>query len=374
MPAKPDINFLSSLKNMRLRVHLDLNKTVILSDIASGKDISNVVNNLIADCAYGSIDVEKKTWIASEHQLSPYNPSPNTPNFSSYSYFIAEVSLPFPPSTGDLVKDAQINQEIRDRRNDLLVVFTEPGHAGEKYRSIFEFIMSQIQTNSGSIDDIIPSFWDFIDFLGTNTEFEAVLALRTFGNDLPRFILRFNDYCDLKGFKKLKITTSAVFFRSVDGQVLLAENSDITLPANTLFSQAVEFYSNLGCKLYTDFAQISEFFEVNNSVAIRDHYQHWSLKGEANDAGKLLLIPKNNPNDFHVFLDDHIRVKVLDKNIVDVRYNDGTIVDKHFAFNNGYLVIVRALFAFLDPNYFSNLIESSISKLSRLNLSSFNDE
>lgn len=52
----------STASKPRLILHFDLNKTVVPSDIAGGKSLEDVLNNVVAECAWGIIDFETMTW------------------------------------------------------------------------------------------------------------------------------------------------------------------------------------------------------------------------------------------------------------------------------------------------------------------------
>jgi len=48
-----------------LILHVDVNKTIVPTDIAGGKSLSDVLNNVIAECCWGTVDRVAKTWTVS---------------------------------------------------------------------------------------------------------------------------------------------------------------------------------------------------------------------------------------------------------------------------------------------------------------------
>ncbi|KAL0215110.1 hypothetical protein P9112_007294 [Eukaryota sp. TZLM1-RC] len=339
-----------------VRLHIDLNKTVLLSDIASGKSVPDVINALIADSAYGYST--SSSWTPYSTTLYARNPSPNDPCVCSYSFYLANILLPFPPATGNLEEDRVRNQAIRDKRTVRSCHFTEI-EEGKSFRHIFDQVFKKSNTCQ---DEIIPSFYSFIKFVH-NSNLNIKICFRTFGQDSEIFVPKYNSFCESIGAHNLTITKSAVFFRGQNDDVILAEKSLEVLPITFSMEQATEFYKSRGCIIHRGFAEISAFFNNSGNISIRDHYSHWSAHGESNNSGKLMIKSTNISDEIPIFMDDNIRIRVQDKNIVDVRDQFGNCLCKKEAFENGNLIIIHAIFGFLKDDYFIDILLDSLDKL-----------
>ncbi|KAL0237863.1 hypothetical protein GEMRC1_012337 [Eukaryota sp. GEM-RC1] len=354
----------SSMSSPRIRLHFDLNKTIILSDIASNKSVGDVVNHLIAESAYGLVSPCGKYWNCTYNDLSLSNPCKENPAVCSYTYFIANFLLPFPSATSDLEVNRKMFQDIRDIRNQHFCSFTDDGNPGTQFREIYESVMGKILENNTTFElsETVPSFWNFIKKLKYSKS-NILLTFRTFGKDLEKFLPMFNSYCDSIGAENLKISKTAVFFRC-NTNVLLAVGSMEALPLTFSFEDAVKYYENQNCRILIGFQNIHNFLNSESHLAIRDHYYYWAAHGESNNSGKILFLPNISKNDdLEIFLDDHIRVRVLDKSIVDVRHSDGSEGCKFKAFEYGHLLRVNALFGFLNNEYFEEILVNALDQL-----------
>lgn len=202
----------------RVVIHMDLNKTMIMSDAVQGLNFKKSINTILADQAcygkvvdvqdldstnplhqkYKSTAINDKVWIP---ELIASDRSWDSPDdgLVSYGRFVME-SLPYPPNHG-------VDPIIKKQRNSLRQQFTENGHAGYQWRGQVDRIFDKL---SDSL--VMPAFWTLIDYLHqryqTNKRRTFMVLFRTFGSDLPEVVETFNTYCQQKGYEELMIDWS----------------------------------------------------------------------------------------------------------------------------------------------------------------------
>lgn len=117
------------LKPPRLLLHFDVNKTIVIADPVSGITMEKMVNSLLSECVWGSVDEKAKTWscVSAEPSTSPpasSSASASTTMTMTYGRFLETVAHPY-------TADQRSNEAIKVLRKSLKTSFTHvdrPGH------------------------------------------------------------------------------------------------------------------------------------------------------------------------------------------------------------------------------------------------------
>jgi hypothetical protein len=99
----------------------------------------------------------------------------------------------------------------------------------------------------------------------------------------------------------------------------------------------------------------------HNVLAMRDYYPYWSRQGEADDAGKILLVDTAEKDWAQIFFDDNVERDYA--HIVDCRDIRGEGAPITFEHSSGkYLARSEPFLAITELNYFINLVDSCVRK------------
>lgn len=376
----------------KLRVHFDLNRTVLMSDAVGGRSMENTVNYLLAECTWGY--VKNGEWICVSKEPSSEPPSSSEP-LITYKKFVDSL-YPYEslqgqkdPAIVDQVK--KTNKAMKKQRTALQSAFTNqengPGHA---IFASFENVMEKLHFPEGDqreaakkaaeeMDEcrlkeawgagryyLLPSFLNFLFHAAENDTYKYEIVFRTFGDDIPE-VAREIDYLiagkhPLYPGKHLpssfKVSTPyGTFYRDgyeSDGTMLaIGTLEKVPFQSTNTEASVKEFYSkNEDVKLVKGFknieAAIDEMLATRQIIGLRDYWEWWSAHAEHEDYGKLLLVGSSSVKSH--FYDDH--VEDSHAHIVDVRdVNSGTVVPFHEAIEK-YISRVEPYFAIADSNYY----------------------
>jgi hypothetical protein len=201
------------IAGLRLVLHLDVNKTLIMADPASQKAMPDVLNDIISEIFYGKIDEESNDWVPVTDKPMPSEPPPNgadgQPLINYYDYLNKVIP-------GD---------DHRNERTRRKAKFTEPGQPGYIYRHYYEKLeaclrfpqtttpstATDIDTNtdtetashthknssSEKFHYLVPSFLNLLKHLH-DTRRQFTLVFRTYGQDLPELVTHFDEFCEGK--------------------------------------------------------------------------------------------------------------------------------------------------------------------------------
>jgi hypothetical protein len=220
-----------------LLLHLDINKTLILTDAASGSTLDDVIHSVLVANTLGTVSLpasagQPPTWKAVDATVRP--PSAPTyrtstgpaaaeasaaeagyPSSCSYGYFVREVLLPYvdaPSQPTPEARDAAVatNRERRDERKRVVNRFTERGQPGEAFRPAFEAMRARMVVPEdkraaclaaglgplgGGSRLLLPSYFALLRHLvGSRRRF--FLMFRTFGHDIVDVVAEHNAFCE----------------------------------------------------------------------------------------------------------------------------------------------------------------------------------
>ena len=355
-------------------IHMDLNKTMIMSDAVQGSSFKQSINAILADTAcWGNvIDLDKpessisssdknykitqfncfdnKLWvpvmletndkIAGQHELSP---------LIKYGAFTRK-HLPY--------KYGSVDSDTKNLRKQLKQEFTLTGHPGEQYAPIVDKLYNKMKNKL-----ITPAFLNMLDYLtgnykykySTNKQQTFSIVFRTFGTDLPHVVEEFNHYCNMKGYNDLCVTSNENFGIIVHSQkephlvvgTFNAEPRWERVPKGMTLDEfnkvdRLEYYNTnkdkLGViKIINGYKNIYNYIkkqsvENKKTMAIRDDYCNWALHGEKSEAGKIMILDCDNIENtitkngalqllvHQIFFDDCAHYIVNSRNVDDLSY------------------------------------------------------
>lgn len=366
---------------MKLILHFDINKTIIIADKAANKDEYDVINEILCQHTFGSVqefeeDGQKKyKWIPESKTPSIEKEKEGT---ISYSEFLDEYALPYPkdPTLSPREK-LKIHSEINRKSGLEKVYFTEKGKPGNQYRPYFEEMVKKVALEDGKFEYLLPCFLELILYL-EKSKFDYEIVFRTFGSDFQEFKLAFNDFCNGKdpkykniffngenGTTDLRIHEVDTLYRNGDSiedcyLILKTEKKIEKVDKSFKKKDIQDFYPN------EKVLQGHEIYEYiingKGSLFIQDYYFWWNINIRAPKSGKLFIID-NSSEILQIFFDDNVLIhNSMDNGIIDQRdFHSGEYIPtgKTLGMN---LHQVYPLLSIQNEGYFIDLLQKSLEK------------
>eukprot|EP00698_Gefionella_okellyi_P010868 TRINITY_DN2852_c0_g1_i3.p1 TRINITY_DN2852_c0_g1~~TRINITY_DN2852_c0_g1_i3.p1 ORF type:complete len:307 (+),score=72.21 TRINITY_DN2852_c0_g1_i3:499-1419(+) len=299
--------------------------------------------------------------------------------------FVNDVLFPFEPRTGDSAADALAVRRVKDARMTVTTNFTEPGQPGERWRPVFDKLLSQLRIE-GTEDQyrfVVPSFFHLLRHLRqTGRDFSIVF--RSFGSDLEQVSDEYNQFCrgEHPLFPEFALNTEDRHYdlhipRDVGRFFRHGPKSEHThLVLGTLdevrdMSAGLQHYTGReDVTIVSGFQHIADTMKrmltERRSLGLSDYYWHWCSQHESADSGKLLLLDLNSADEHHMFFDDHLyfdEYEATGKLIVDVRdIVTGESIPVH-AVRGSHLLQVHIFSAIHNDRYFIELLQSAEERL-----------
>ena len=195
---------------MKLILHFDVNKTIIISDASCGISTKTMLKNLLTECIWGTLSQSAITkpkeervlvdWILLSKEPTSLPPIANAISFSEFLEFHTSI---------ERMKRKQLKADFFDTIGKGLYHHVDELETHLKYpesmKNIFEN-QNENQTNesinsqpylSDGYYHILPSFFHLILSLKQqNINFKIVF--RTFGSDIPNIANEYNLFCENK--------------------------------------------------------------------------------------------------------------------------------------------------------------------------------
>lgn len=371
-------------RKSHLMIHMDLNKTMIMSDAVQGLSLKKSINTILADRGcfgvirnsnsididqkYKSYAIDDKVWIpklitTNENKILEQNKTLEAKDqLFTYGEFIRN-SMSYQNHAVDI--------KIKKERLKLRGQFTEKGNPGQDYAYIVDKLYNKLNKHL-----VMPAFWKLIDYLydeynkDNNKEFS--ILFRTFGTDLPEVVDIYNQYCKSKGYDKLIIDwndkkTHGVMIHEkgelylIIGCVQVEKKYERLTPGITreIIENAdrLSFYRNMkDIEIYKGYEEVYKHIN-KRSMAIRDDWIWWALHNEESEFGKVYLMNKNDNNIQQIFFDD------CGSYVFDSR--DIQNIDKHIPFNDMdgiHAINANSYEIMTNDDYFIDNIKSAQSK------------
>eukprot|EP00808_Paulinella_micropora_P013273 g20465.t1 len=344
------------MSRQKLLLHFDINKTIVISDSASGCTLPMMLNSLLSECVWGRVNTQAKTWEVLSKRPSPLPPLPLSPAGSeqrpqkrhkteaadtagceqvmSYGRFLETVAYPY----GD---DQAANEKIKAHRQAIKRSFTSAGKPGAAFERDCEQLLKKLrlpehvaqaptqdlpQELRNGNHFILPSFFRLLEHLKEEKR-DFTIIFRTFGEDAEEVAKELNLYCEGKhpvfpdarfdgsdGSLDLRLDLSKqahCLYRSKDGATLALG----TLKQAPIGSQDIkEFYAqDKKVKLVHGFQNIylalrdlvSPTAKAPRVFMLRDYFPFWHQQSEHSSAGKPLIVSRR----FEAFFDNSSSIK-----------------------------------------------------------------
>ncbi|TMW55036.1 hypothetical protein Poli38472_013798 [Pythium oligandrum] len=346
-----------TMANPHVVLYFDVNKTVIMHDPVQGKDLPNIVNDLLTERAFGVVSADGETWTWNK---CPVLASDGVVGSGEVSYgTFLRAKYPMSSNSDESKKNKKVRKVMRQD-------FTSKGFPGEGLASEHAVLLERLQLPSHDgeayqealaatgLDEspyhfIIPAFFHFIQYLHDGgVSFN--LVFRTYGDDLHRIAQEFNHFCEGKHpfFKtgsslmdgsdggvdrRLCLSTAdgsshrfGTFYRSDDITALIMGTFKQPPAVNVSHEEFYATHSNLhtihGLESIHSFLT-KQWRNDQVTLAIRDFYPYWFSKREDARAGKLMTLDTSDKDVHVIFFDDNILA--YEPHIVDAREaKDGT--------------------------------------------------
>lgn len=290
------------LQSPFLRVHCDVNKTIICTDAVQGKGLEETVNGILSEFTFHSWDGA---------------------NTQSYYAFVTAVLAKEQPEL------SKASEEFKKKREAVLKEFPQFLEMFPAQRDQYQADRNKMMAVLNAEKTVIfPSFYKLITWLNTNYKEKHAVYLRTFGKDLPEIRPLIEKKSDLE---------------FVDSGEFKAG----------LLSMGVQRSGLFAPNHYLDF-----FKATIGSYCIKDDYDHWKSKGFQAEGGKPFPIGLNK-EDIEIFFDDNADDAV--KPIVCPVDSEGKMLDTAELLKKGIIVAVNPKEAILDEDYFVKKLQARIT-------------
>lgn len=303
----------------------DVNQTVLLEDSAGNKTLEESVHCAIADAAYGR--ARDGQW-----ELDAEAPLRGGPGKLSYYEWLRAAE----PS--------------RAARRRLTRCCADVGQPCAALRvSCFDAVLARLEPGRM----LLPSFWAALETWAAQGR-QVTLVFRTFGDDLGRLLPEYNARatahpalrCFAIGADDRALLHR--FDRSESGTVLVQPAHEGSR------AQLLEHGPAAPGVVAAGLRDVARVFGAlgSRAMAVQDHYDHWAAAGEADDAGKPLLVDPAAPT-HPLFIDDNLWPSARSRRLIcDVRELPDAAPLHYDDANDLWFHHVSPLRAALEVDYF----------------------
>ena len=363
-----------------LVLHMDINRTIIQTDPAGGKSLTDVLNSNVAAEVYGEFVDGLFTPRAAPSE------EPALSDWISYSDYCDKVNVP-KVDLATLPDDAarlKAWKEVSEGRRAMLKRFTNEGAPGAAYAG---FVVQQTKalTYDDQLHEIIPSFFHLVNALSA-AEISFSVVFRTFGEDGLRVVNIWRQFLNgthiikpignrLKEWKEKDIPFGCLYRNDQGMAVTWKRQHPVPPPPPAVdpFGDPQEYLRTLE---KADDAHNVSFDDLFSEISHRsldgccvlvDYYHHWAKHQENRSAGKVFPVVMGHAAPCQVFFDDNIFIGDTES-IVDVRC---AATGEPLVLSNetelAYCCQVRPLWAILDEEYFAKELLKRIPMQAKLN-------
>lgn len=287
-----------------LKLHFDINKTIIATDAVQEKGLEETINSILAEFTFAK-------W--------------NGKNEESYYEHITDKLATEQPNL------SRTTELFKTRRRALLKEFPIFLKQFPKLLAQYEYdkaCMLKILSQEEMV--IFPAFIKTITWLNENFPNKYSIYLRTFGEDLSKVIIAIEKTTSLKFNKLGKFKEKEL---SLTVPLVIQENSN----------------------LYDFFV-----LQKHQHCAIQDDYIYWKSKEFQAIGGKPFPLDKSNSKIVSIFFDDNANDP--DKPIICPIGPNNELEDYQELLKSGNIVAVNPKEAILDDNFFIKKIKSLLNK------------
>lgn len=282
-----------------LKLHFDINNTIVAIDTAWGKDLNTTIDDIMAKSTFAQWDTKK--------------------NQSYYDYVADQIER---ENVGLSRTGSMFSDKVFGRIKDFSQYLQQYPELLKKYDQE-KTKMFEILSGTGPI--IFPSFYKIIRWLDSQYPGRYTIYLRTFGKDLPQVVSA------IEKNTSLKFIAQGTFHDTT---------LSMTVPSSSLFG----FLAGVGSKHY----------------AIHDDYAYWKTHGYQVEGAKPFPIDLQNSHVVSMFFDDFASDPY--EPTVHPMGPDGKSESLELLLQRGNVVAVNSKEAILNEDYFINKIKEVIEK------------
>lgn len=304
--------FLSWVFPPHLVLNFDVNKTLMMSDAVQNKSIGDVVNEVLADAAWGS-ELHGE-WVLGVTEPSVLRPHRDGQELVSY---IEWLSKNYPGSTN------------KKKRTSIAKVFTSVGQPGAALAVHAERLAEGLKLPNGAIVQIVPAFFELMASLKQERR-SFTLCFRTFGEDLEVVTKELNLFCE----GRHPLSPPGIVFDGSDGDTdyrvmpgdrekcgtFYRDSSSASIIWGTWWQPEKEPVPGIACydgmqgidivsgTLEDIGVHLRSKWRKPGTIALRDYFLYWKKNDMTSLGGKPLFYKFSQNEPLHpVFFDDNIR-------------------------------------------------------------------
>ncbi len=284
-----------SASEKQLRLHFDINKTIIAMDAVQGKGLEETINGILAEFTFAQ-------WDGANEQ-------------SYYAYITDLLAAQYPQLS-------RADEAFKAHRAVLLREFPIFLQQYPMLLANYEYDKSRMLDILDKDEIVIfPSFFKAIVWLEAHYPHKYAIYLRTFGQDLPEVVPA------VEHATSLRFAGQGIFQGT---RLSLVEREDMLY----------EFFVGASVQHY----------------AIQDDYAYWKSRGFRAVGGKLFPLDPTHPRIVSIFFDDNANDP--DKPIICPIGQHDELYDTLELLKTGHIVAVNPKEAILDEDYFIKKIQA----------------
>lgn len=362
-----------------LVLNFDVNKTVVMSDVAQKKSTDEILGEVLAHSVWGHIE---EGFFTSEWKYDEKGPLSSAPHPSAVSFYGWLKQSGYDQlSRKDKMRELGRGTEgespgLAQARRELEAALQIPQERLADYKSMFQLGTLPAEQQYRYI---VPAFFRCVIGLAKLRR-QFVVVFRTFGKDIDKGLLNeVNAFAEGKhplypdvgpfngtnGRPDLRIslddpTSHGSFYRDAGGDHLVLGTLERPPPDEKVSSVGIEYFEGKeNIKIVSGHrvisAHLAKMYTQRGALALRDYWPFWDAKNESSNSGKLLYIDLADTAVHPIIFDDHIGPK--ESRIIDARDMAGDPI----AFDDVsgvHLVRCEPLDCLSDDEYFLSWIKA----------------
>eukprot|EP00747_Dinoflagellata_sp_TGD_P223146 gnl/TRDRNA2_/TRDRNA2_94775_c0_seq1.p1 gnl/TRDRNA2_/TRDRNA2_94775_c0~~gnl/TRDRNA2_/TRDRNA2_94775_c0_seq1.p1 ORF type:complete len:499 (+),score=87.31 gnl/TRDRNA2_/TRDRNA2_94775_c0_seq1:95-1591(+) len=298
-----------------LLLNMDINKTVLMTDHIQGKTSEQVVNEVLANTAWGRRSGDGSQWLLGVDEPTVLRPTEDgDEEWLSHAEYVAELH------------PGRANCGVR---NSLNGSFTSEGGPGAKLANHARKMLDALKMPDGTDVMLIPAFFEMMLSLKREKR-SFTLCFRTFGDDIPSVSEELNAFCEGRHPRypgvcmdgsdgepdyRLYPERCGTFYRDDDNISIVmgtteqpGEGQYKHVEPSLSFFDSLHGTQRVTGSVHTVYDYLQASFSRPGTIGLRDYFAYWKRKGMTSSGGKILFMnPTRESNVHELFFDDNIR-------------------------------------------------------------------
>ena len=312
-----------------LYIHIDLNKTLLLSDVVSDKSVDSVAVEIIAANAWGEVlppevaDTAPK-WLLHEppHFSVDGPPEAHMRGLVTFAHFAKHILYPYETTTN--AETTARNKAQKRKQQCAVHAFIDPSGPGAAFHNLGGIIRDSIllpKHEQGLLDQfllsstpdqfaflrsglryLLPSYFALLSHL-VHSKRRFRLFFRTFGSDLAAVVDEHNLFC--AGLHPLYPASEAVVAAQL--RVCCPQDTISIIRVGEVVVTATVEHGMVAQRsgYHAAHAELSRR-DKRRVTAVLDDYSAWFHHHERSEFGKFFAFSPDDEAEHHMFFDDNI--------------------------------------------------------------------